>query len=199
MKLAEYRLKTPLKREDVERLRIGDVVYLTGEIYSARDEAHKRLLQLAEKGGKPPVNLDGAAIYHMGPIVEGGRGKWKVLAAGPTTSFRMERLTPSLLEHYPIRMIIGKGGMGDATSKALAKRKAVYCHHPGGVAVLAADKIKRVVGVKWLDLGVPEALWILEVETFGPLLVTMDSRGESLHRQLKAAFQRNLERLLAEL
>jgi fumarate hydratase subunit beta len=197
--MTEYKLTTPIKEGDVRKLRIGDVVYVTGVIYTARDEAHQRLMEYAEKGEKPPVNLDGAVIYHVGPIVRKKDGGWEVVAAGPTTSTRMNKITPKVLEKYPIRMIIGKGGMSREVAEAMRKHGVVYCHYTGGAAVLAAKNIKRVLGVEWLDLGIPEALWIFEVENFGPLTVTMDANGNSIYENLSQQQRRNLEKLISQI
>jgi fumarate hydratase subunit beta len=197
--MTEYKLTTPIKEGDVRKLRIGDVVYVTGVIYTARDEAHQRLMEYAEKGEKPPVNLDGAVIYHVGPIVRKKDGGWEVVAAGPTTSTRMNKITPKVLEKYPIRMIIGKGGMSREVAEAMRKHGVVYCHYTGGAAVLAAKNIKRVLGVEWLDLGMPEAMWIFEVENFGPLTVTMDANGNSMYEKLSQQQRRNLEKLISQI
>jgi fumarate hydratase subunit beta len=197
--MTEYKLTTPVKEGDVRKLRIGDVVYVTGVIYTARDEAHQRLMEYAEKGEKPPVNLDGAVIYHVGPIVRKKDGGWEVVAAGPTTSTRMNKITPKVLEKYPIRMIIGKGGMSREVAEAMRKHGVVYCHYTGGAAVLAAKNIKRVLGVEWLDLGMPEAMWIFEVENFGPLTVTMDANGNSMYEKLSQQQRRNLEKLISQI
>jgi len=194
--VAEYRLTTPLREEDVRKLNVEDVVYVSGIIYTARDMAHKRLVELAEKGQRPPVDMDGSVIYHAGPVVRKLDGEWEVVSAGPTTSSRMNKVTPLLLKHYPVRMIVGKGGMSREVAEALKERGAVYCHYTGGAAVLAAKCVKRVVKVEWLDLGVPEALWVLEVEDFGPLLVTMDSQGNSLYERLELEVKSRLESLL---
>ncbi|MHC1586234.1 MAG: FumA C-terminus/TtdB family hydratase beta subunit [Candidatus Hecatellaceae archaeon] len=197
--MAEYRFKTPLKEEDMRKLNLGDVVYVSGTIYAARDMGHRRLIEYAERGEKPPVSLDGAVIYHVGPIVRKKNGEWEVVSAGPTTSTRMNKTEPKVLEYYPVRMIIGKGGMSREVAEALQKRGAVYCHYTGGAAVLAAKNIKRVAGVEWLDLGIPEALWIFEVENFGPLVVTIDAKGNSFYEQLNSEVSRNLKRLLEAL
>ncbi|MDK2795742.1 MAG: fumarate hydratase subunit beta [Archaeoglobaceae archaeon] len=197
--MAEYKLTTPLKEEDVRKLNLGDTVYITGIIFTARDEAHERLIEYAEKGEKVPVNLEGAVIYHAGPIVRKKDGEWEIVAAGPTTSSRMNKATPKVLEKYPIRMLIGKGGMSQEVLEAMKKHGVVYCQYTGGAAVLAAKNIKRVIGVEWLDLGIPEALWILEVENFGPLTVTMDAKGNSIYEKLKQEQKKILERLLSQL
>ncbi|HID19303.1 TPA: fumarate hydratase [Candidatus Bathyarchaeota archaeon] len=197
--MAEYKFRTPLKERDMRKLRVGDLAYVSGIIYSARDMAHGRLLKLSESGRKPPVRLEEAVVYHAGPLVQRWKGRWKVISAGPTTSFRMNKATMRLLEYYSIRMIVGKGGMSGEVAEALKKRGAVYCHYPGGAAVLAAEKIRQVVGVEWLDLGIPEALWVLEVEDFGPLLVTMDARGGNLYEEAGKQIRRRLRRILAKL
>jgi len=194
--MAEYKLVTPLKEEDVRKLKVEDVVYVSGVIYTARDMAHKRFIELAEKGQRPPVEMDGSVIYHAGPVVRKLNGEWEVLSAGPTTSTRMNKVTPLLLKHYPVRMIVGKGGMSREVAEALKERGAVYCHYTGGAAVLAAKCVKRVARVEWLDLGIPEALWVLEVEDFGPLIVTMDSHGNSLYEKLELEIKDRAERLL---
>jgi fumarate hydratase subunit beta len=197
--MTEYKLTTPIKEEDIRKLNIGDIVHVTGTIYAARDEAHQRLMEYAERGEKPPVNLDGAAIYHVGPVVRKKNGAWEVVAAGPTTSTRMNKITPQVLEKYPIRMIIGKGGMSREVSEAMKKHGVVYCHYTGGAAVLAAKNIKRVPGVEWLDLGIPEALWVFEVEGFGPLIVTIDANGNSMYEKLSQEQRKNLEKLISQI
>jgi len=194
--MTEYRLATPLREGDVRGLKVGDVVYVSGVIYTARDMAHKRLVELAERGQRPPVEMDGSVIYHAGPVVRKLNGEWEVVSAGPTTSSRMNKVTPLLLKYYPVRMIVGKGGMSREVAEALKERGAVYCHYTGGAAVLAAKRIKRVAKVEWLDLGIPEALWVLEVEDFGPLIVTMDSHGNSLYEKLELEIKSRVEMLL---
>jgi len=194
--MTEYRLATPLREGDVRGLKVGDVVYVSGVIYTARDMAHKRLVELAERGQRPPVEMDGSVIYHAGPVVRKLNGEWEVVSAGPTTSSRMNKVTPLLLKYYPVRMIVGKGGMSQEVAEALKERGAVYCHYTGGAAVLAAKRIKRVAKVEWLDLGIPEALWVLEVEDFGPLIVTMDSHGNSLYEKLELEIKSRVEMLL---
>lgn len=197
--MTEYKLTTPIKEEDIRKLKIGDIIYITGIIYSARDKAHQRLMEYAERGEKPPMNLDGAVIFHVGPVVRKKDGGWEVIAAGPTTSSRMNKITPRVLENYPIKMIIGKGGMSKEVAEALKKHCAVYCHYTGGVAVLAAKNIKRVLEVKWLDLGVPEAVWIFGVENFGPLIITIDAYGNSIYEKLSQEQRENLEKLVSQL
>ncbi len=181
-----YHLKLPLSEEDVRKLRIGDSIYVTGDIVTARDDAHKHALELHEKGEQLPVDFSKLAIYHCGPIMKKDEktGEWKVVVAGPTTSMRMELFQDKFIEAFGTRLIIGKGGMGDRTATACKKFGAIYAMFTGGAAILAADRIKKVKEVHWLDLlGMPECLWVFEVEEFGPLLVAIDAEGNNLFKQ----------------
>jgi len=173
----------------VRRLKVGDVIYVTGLMVTARDAAHRRALELAEKGQPLPVDLKGAVLYHCGPVVRKVDDEWEVVAAGPTTSTRMEMFEADFIRAFGVRVIVGKGGMGKRTTEACKKYGAVYAAFTGGCGALAARAIKRVVKVEWLDLGVPEALWILEVERFGPLTVTIDAHGNNLHERVREAVE----------
>ncbi|WP_340817751.1 FumA C-terminus/TtdB family hydratase beta subunit [Methanolobus sp. WCC4] len=174
----EYRLTTPLAEESVKKLKAGDIVYLTGTVFTARDEAHARILEMAEEKEELPFDLEGAVIYHCGPLMRENDGNWEVVAAGPTTSARMSKMTPELLKVHPVRAFIGKGGMDNV--KGAMENKAVYLAFTGGCAALAAMSIEKVKKVHWLDLGMPEAVWELEVKEFGPLVVGIDSHNEDL-------------------
>ncbi len=173
-------LRTPLKVEDVLKLKVGDTVYVTGEIFTARDEAHARALEFMEEGKELPFSFDGAVVYHCGPLIKKD-GEWKVVSAGPTTSARMNPFTPKILERVSCMAIIGKGGMSKDVVEAM-KGKAVYLAFTGGAGALAAQRIKKVKNVVWEDLGMPEAVWIFEVEKFGPCIVAIDAHGRSLYR-----------------
>lgn len=179
-----YRLRTPLTQQAVQKLRVGDVAFISGKIITMRDQAHKKALKNRSIGRPIPVKVENLAVFHCGPIVKKTGGKWKVLAAGPTTSARMEPFEAEFIARFRPRMIIGKGGMGTSTTKALQEYVGVYCDFPGGAAALGACAIKKILGVKWLDLGLPEAIWMFEVENFGPLIVTIDAHGKNLHSQV---------------
>ena len=196
--MAEIEISTPISEEAVRRLRTGDHVYLSGVIITARDAAHKRIIHYVREGRDLPFSLKGSALYHCGPIVRRINGEWRILAAGPTTSMRMEPFEAELVR-MGVRVIIGKGGMGDKTRDSLRRYGAVYCAFTGGAAALAARHIESVVDVKWLDLGMPEAVWILKVKRFGPLIVGMDSHGRSLYEEVRSEAMRNLERILKHL
>jgi tartrate/fumarate subfamily iron-sulfur-dependent hydro-lyase beta chain len=197
----EFHLRTPLRDEDVEKLRIGDVVYLTGTVVTARDEAHELALEVLRGGGSLPVDLRGLALYHCGPVaVKDVSGSWKIIAAGPTTSMRMEPVEPEFIERTGVKMIIGKGGMGRGTAEAMKKHKAVYAVFTGGAGALAAEAIKRVPAVYWLDkLGMAEAMWVFEVEEFGPLTVAIDSTGANLYEQRLAEVAEKAKEVKREL
>jgi len=179
--MAIYRLNTPISEEDVRHLKVTDVVYISGIIVTARDQAHNRALSLYKEGKTLPIDLNGLAVYHCGPVMrKQPNGSWVAVAAGPTTSTRLELYEDKFLENFKPRIIIGKGGMGEKTTTAMVKFGAVYCAFTGGAAVLAANSIRNVRGVNWLDLGMPEAMWIFEVVEFGPIVVAIDSHGRNL-------------------
>jgi fumarate hydratase subunit beta len=183
--MEKIEVKTPILGEDVRRLNVGDVVYVTGTLLTARDAAHKRILQFLHEGRKLPMVFSGLPLYHSGPLARKTNGEWEVLAAGPTTSMRMEAFEDEVIGKLGVRLIIGKGGMGEKTSKAMMEYGAVYGAFTGGTAVLASRLIKRVKSVYWLDLGMAEAVWTLEVERFGPLIVCMDSHGNNLYAKVR--------------
>lgn len=182
--MATVRLQAPLDEALVRSLRIGDQVLLSGRIHTARDAAHK---YLASEGTSPAtlpagLELQGGVLYHCGPVmVRDDGGSWRVTAAGPTTSAREEPYQGEVLRRYGVHAIIGKGGMGDATRRALAECGAVYLSAVGGAAQVLAASVQRVEDVYFLEeFGSPEAMWSLFVHDF-PAVVTMDSTGESLH------------------
>ncbi|MFH1327594.1 MAG: FumA C-terminus/TtdB family hydratase beta subunit [Candidatus Bathyarchaeota archaeon] len=197
--MEDHCFQTPVDEQRVRSVEVGDVIYITGSIVTARDQAHRRLLEYSDKGIELPINLDGTVLYHCGPLVNKEKDKWVVVSAGPTTSTRMNFLTPKLLQRFGVRVIIGKGGMDHETVEALKRYGCIYCHFTGGAAVLAAKGIVDVERVEWLDLGIPEALWMLKVDSFGPLVVTIDSRGRSLYNEVKRAVQVDLDKLLKKI
>lgn len=189
----EYHEKTPIM--DATKYKLGDVIYVTGEIVLARDEAHKKLL---EEGA--PLDIKGSVIYHCGPVVTKKNGEWKVIAAGPTTSIRMEIFEDEFIAKFHPAIIVGKGGMGEKTLKALKEHGAVYAAYTGGCGALAAERIKGVKEVHFLDeLGIPEAVWVFKVEEFGPLVVTMDAHGNSYYDNVDEEAKKNLDALLKKI
>ncbi|MCW3998602.1 MAG: FumA C-terminus/TtdB family hydratase beta subunit [Candidatus Bathyarchaeota archaeon] len=193
--MAVYRLKTPISEEEIRKLTVNDIIYINGALVTARDAAHKRALEFHRKGKKLPLNLEGLAIFHCGPIVKKIRDEWILVAAGPTTSARMDLYEADFIKNFKARVIVGKGGMGGKTTEGMKKTGAVYGAFTGGAAVLAARAVKKVKKVYWLDLGMPEALWILEVENFGPVIVAIDSYGKNLFEDNQKKVMKNLKTL----
>ena len=192
-------MSLPVSEADIRKLHVNDVVYLSGTVVTARDQAHKRALEYFKQGKALPVDLDGLAVYHCGPVMKKEGAKYVAVAAGPTTSTRMEAFEDEFLQCSKARVIIGKGGMGKRTTDALGKFGGVYCAFTGGAAVLAAKKIKVVERVEWLDLGLPEALWVLEVEEFGPLVVGIDSHGRNLFLEVAQKVELNKQMIYRKL
>jgi len=191
-----YRLKTPLSTEEVAKLRVGDTVYVSGVVVAARDSAHKRMFEYIERGEKLPVDLRGGVVYHVGPVVRKTERGWEVISAGPTTSARMEAFEAEVIERLGVKLVVGKGGMGKKTAEAMKKHVAAYAIFTGGAGVLAAKAIKRVVDVHWLDLGMAEAMWVFEVEDFGPLTVMIDSTGRNFYDELREEARRKVAEIL---
>lgn len=206
------RLTLPLAEDTVRSLVVGDTVYLSGVIVTGRDATHKYMIETFIRASEVPEEerelyaelkglLNGGVIYHCGPVVsrisgDGTEEKWAFVAAGPTTSIREEVYEPEVIEHFGLRGVIGKGGMGANTLRACAEHGAVYFHAVGGAASLIADAVQEVVAVhKKEAFGVPEAFWVIRVEDF-PVVVTMDSHGRSIHDEVEAASSAALERLL---
>ncbi len=179
------KINLPVSEADIRNLKVGDEVSLNGIMLTGRDSAHTWLLE--EKQEDVKDLLRGSVIYHCGPVVKKENDEWKFVAAGPTTSIREEPYQGSVIKKYGIRGVMGKGGMGEKTLKALGENGAVYLHAVGGAATLQGQAVKKVHGVvKLEEFGVPEAMWIIEVDDF-QAVVSMDSHGNSLHKEIKAA------------
>lgn len=202
------RLTTPIADADIRALHAGDTVYLNGVIVLGRDAAHKFMTEHFVKVPTIAAEdeelhqelkrlLDGGVIYHCGPVVQKlDDGSWKFVAAGPTTSIREEVYQADVIKYFNLKGVIGKGGMGANTLQACQEQPAVYLHAIGGAATLIAQSVKKVLTVHKLEFGVPEAMWVIEVEDF-PVVVTMDSHGVSIHEQVEAKSKVKLAELLA--
>jgi fumarate hydratase subunit beta len=174
--MAEYKLNTPLADEDIEQLRAGDVVFLSGTIYSARDAAHKKLVDLLDAGEELPFDLQGAAIYYVGPSpAPPGR---PIGSAGPTTSYRMDTYAPRL-HSLGMKASIGKGKRSDEVKEAMQKYKGVYFGATGGAGALLSNSIVESTVIAFEELG-PEAIRAMKVKDF-PLLVINDCSGGELY------------------
>ncbi len=187
-------LTTPIKDEDLLDLKVGDVVYLTGRLVTCRDVAHRRLI---EQGRELPVNLEGGAIFHAGPIVrKKDDGGFEMVSIGPTTSMRMEQFEREFIKQTGVKLIVGKGGMGPETAAGCQENIAVHAIFPGGCAVLAATQVEEIEDAQWQDLGMPETLWINRVREFGPLIISIDTQGNNLIQQNKAVFNEKKKPIL---
>jgi fumarate hydratase class I len=188
-------LKLPVSEEEIRALKVGDFVELTGRMITGRDAAHKWLMEELRDEVLP--YMEGTVIYHCGPVVaENTDGSYDFVAAGPTTSIREEPYQADVIGRYGLRGVIGKGGMGAKTLAGLAEHGAAYLHAIGGAAQVLARAIPKVERVFMLDeFGVPEALWVIEVDKF-PVVVSMDSHGGSLHDEVEAGSKAKLDELL---
>lgn len=202
------RLEIPVEEEKIASLSTGDVVKISGVMVTARDAGHKFLVEHfikrspteeeSELYEKLSSVLRGGFIYHCGPVVTKTDGSWRFVSAGPTTSIREEPYEHLIIEKFGVRGVIGKGGMGEKTLDACKKFKAVYLHAVGGAASLIASSILEVIDVHKLEFGIPEAFWVIRVKDFDAV-VTMDSRGGSLHKEVEDLSRRNLDSLLREI
>ena len=175
----EVILRPPLTEEVVRALKVGDVVLITGEMYTGRDNVHAYLMK-----NHPPVDLHGAVLYHCGPVMLKQGEEWTVKAAGPTTSSREEPYQHHVIRQYGVRAVIGKGGMGAKTLAAMKDSGAVYLNAIGGAAQYYARSIQKVLGVHLTEFGIPESMWHLRVKDF-VAIVTMDAHGNSLHAEVE--------------
>ncbi len=183
----EVKLQAPLTEADVRALKVGDVVLISGRMFTGRDAVHSHLMK-----HEPPVDLNGSVLYHCGPVVVKEGDGYRVTAAGPTTSIREEPYQGEIIKRYGVRAVIGKGGMGAKTLAALKDFGGVYLNAIGGAAQFYARAIKKVDDVSLLEFGTPEAMWHLQVEDF-PAIVTMDSHGNSLHKDIETESGKQLE------
>jgi len=189
-------LYTPLDEKTVRSLKLGEIVNITGPVVTGRDEVHIRAIEYLDEGKEVPVCLNEAALYHCGPIMKQNQdGTWSVVAAGPTTSARMNALEPRFIREFKIRAIIGKGGMSKEVAEAMKEVGCVYLAATGGVAVTYAEGLARVTGHDWADLGMPEALWQFQTKSLGPLIVAIDANGNSLYEAVKEKVAENLSKM----
>ncbi len=190
-------ITTPITYEQISSLKTGDTVYLTGILATCRDSGHKRVVD----DNILPVNhsfADGA-VFHAGPITgTDGKGNPYIVSIGPTTSRRMESLEAEFIKKTGVRLIIGKGGMLEKTAQACREYGAVHCAFPGGCAVVAASEVEEITDLEWEDLGMPEALFVLKVKEFGPLIVSIDTMGNNLFEDKKKELHEKLTMLFKD-
>jgi len=201
-------IQIPISEETIRSLKMGEAIQLSGIMMTGRDGAHKWMIDTFIKKTREPKGddlqvyeaikpiLNNGIIYHCGPIVAGVETKeYEFIAAGPTTSVREEPYQGDVMRHFNLRGVIGKGGTGPKTLAACQEVPAVYFHAIGGAASLIAQSVKKVLNVYKLDFGVPEAMWVIEVENF-PVVVTMDAHGNSLHEDVEHNSRVVLEELI---
>jgi L(+)-tartrate dehydratase beta subunit len=175
-------LNTPVS--DLSALRVNDIFYLSGTIFTGRDEVYHKIIQ---EGINSPVNMNGMAIFHAGPIVR----EKELVSIGPTTSMRMELWSRDFLQKTGVKIMIGKGGMGSDTAETCRQFNAVHCVYPGGCAVLGASRIDAIENVYWPELGMAECMWALKANCFGPLIVSIDTQGNNLFADNQKYYKSN--------
>jgi len=178
---AEKHLVAPINEEQIRSLKVGDVVMISGEMYTGRDAVHTYLMK-----HEAPADLHGSVLYHCGPVVMKDNGSYRITAAGPTTSIREEPYQGDIIKRFGVRAVMGKGGMGARTLDAMKEAGAVYLNAIGGAAQYYARCIEQVLDVNLLEFGIPEAMWHIRVKDF-PAIVTMDAHGNSLHADVEKA------------
>ena len=190
-------LTTPIAPEDLANIKIGDVIYLTGHIVTCRDVPHRRVV---EEGRELPLDIRGGAILHAGPIIrKTGEKSFEMVSVGPTTSMRMEKFEREFIAKTGVRLIVGKGGMGEGTMSGCKEFGAIHCVFPAGCAVVAATQVEEIESADWTELGMPETLWKCRVKEFGPLIVSIDAHGNNLFEQNKVKFNEKKDAALAEI
>lgn len=191
--MADYVLDTPLTEGGVRKLQLEDSVTINGVIFGIRDATQIRIF---DEGVAPPVDLTGSVCLHTAPGVrKRPDGKYEKVSIGTTTSTRMDRFVPGLLETYGVRAIVGKGGLLEGSIGAMQRFGAVYLAIVGGAAALETLQIEEIEDVWWEDL-MPECLWKFRVKSFGPLIVAIDSHGNSLYRQVLEQVGERIKALL---
>ena len=192
-------LITPITAEDLADIKIGDIVYLDGDLMTCRDVAHRRLV---EGGRELPYDIRGKAIFHAGPIVRpvpGQEDAYEMVSVGPTTSMRMEKFEYEFTKRTGVRVIVGKGGMGPNTERACKEFGAIHCVFPAGCAVVAATEVERIAEHHWDELGMPETLWCCKVKEFGPLIVSIDAQGHNMFEENKVIFNQRKDAAVEEI
>ena len=190
-------LTTPISAEDLADIKIADVIYLSGHIVTCRDVPHRRVV---EEGRELPLDIRGGAILHAGPIIrKTGDKNFEMVSVGPTTSMRMEKFEREFIAKTGVRLIVGKGGMGEGTMSGCKEFGAIHCVFPAGCAVVAATQVEQIESADWTELGMPETLWKCRVKEFGPLIVSIDAHGNNLFEQNKVKFNEKKDAALAEI
>ena len=195
--MAKKILTTPIQKSDLEGIKLGDVIYLTGHITTSRDMSHRRVI---EEGKILPVDIKDGAILHAGPIIRTiNDNEFEVVSVGPTTSMRMEQFEYDFVKETGVRLIVGKGGMGAQTARACKEFGAIHCVFPAGNAVLAATEVEKIESANWRELGMCETLWTFKVKEFGPLIVSIDTAGNNYFEEKKIEYNKKKDEVLEEI
>ncbi|MEC5341637.1 L(+)-tartrate dehydratase subunit beta [Brenneria populi] len=189
-------LTTPIKDEDLVDIKAGDIIYLNGTIVTCRDVCHRRLIELKRE---LPIDLHGKAIFHAGPIIRKNGEKWEMVSVGPTTSMRMEKFEKEFIEKTGVKLVVGKGGMGTNTEQGCMQYKALHAIFPAGCGVLASTQVEEIEEVHWMELGMPESLWVCRVKNFGPLIISIDTYGNNLIEKNKKSFAEKRDGIVEEI
>lgn len=190
-------IKTPIAYEDIKDLNVGDIIYLTGDLVTCRDVAHRRLI---EEKMPLPIDVRDKAILHAGPIVKDkGNNDYEMISVGPTTSMRMEKFEKEFIEETGVRIIVGKGGMGKNTEEGCKNFGAIHVVIPAGNAVWAATRVEKIVDAQWKELGMPETLWHCKVNEFGPLIVSIDTKGRNIFEENKVKYNEKKEEVYEDI
>jgi fumarate hydratase subunit beta len=189
----EHHLQLPVSEEQIRQLNLGDIVYLSGLVHTMRDMGHRRAIEMLHRGEELPFDLNNGAIWHCGPITrKNTEGKWQVLSAGPTTSSRFNELGPELMKAFQVRCTIGKGSLNTKARETIRDIGGFFLTATGGCGALYAGQVEEVENFYWMDLGMPEAIWVVRVNNLGPLIVGIDSNGNSLVEGITQAMQDRL-------
>lgn len=196
MSTKERVIHAPVTGAELEELNTGDLIYLSGTLFTVRDLSHKRIGELVAKGEKLPLDLKGAAIFHCGPIMKKtGPDTWEAVAAGPTSSSRFSPFVRPLVEGAGVKIIVGKGSLFPEASKAIVENRALYALGVGGCAALYAKRIKAVPRWYWSEFGMVDTLWEFQVDRFGPLTVGIDLKGRNYMEAMKHRLKENLSEI----
>jgi len=196
----EVYLTLPVTEQDVRNLNCGDIVYLTGDIFTLRDRGHRKVLDMIERNEKMPIDFSKHALWHCGPIiVKDDNDKWVLSAAGSTTSSRFSHMCEDFMLKLGLRIIIGKGIMYQQIVDVMQRTGAMMLNTTGGCAALYAEQVEEVIGVHWLEIGMPEAMWMFRVKNMGPLIVSIDSHGESFIENTKETCEGRFKELYKQM
>jgi tartrate/fumarate subfamily iron-sulfur-dependent hydro-lyase beta chain len=200
LKKKEHHLTTPIAESDLRDLHMGDIVYLSGKLYTVRDLAHKRIGEYVRMEKKFPFDLKGQAIFHCGPILKkAGPKEWQAVATGPTSSSRFSPFVRPVLEGTGAKIIVGKGSLFPEAYKAVIENHAIYLLGVGGCAALYAAQIRRVANAYWEEFGMTDTVWEFEIEEFGPLTVGIDLNGKNYIEGMKKRLKENLSHIYSDL